>query len=78
MAMEDAYVLGELLRSTDTVEQALRDYVTRRKPRAEWVQRESIATGDTLRMSPAIRNRSLRERGGQMMQARFRPLISAL
>ena len=34
MAMEDAYVLAEVLRSAETVERALDSYETRRKPRA--------------------------------------------
>jgi hypothetical protein len=35
MAMEDACVLAEVLRSAATVESALRNYVTRRKPRVK-------------------------------------------
>lgn len=42
-AMEDAYVLAEELRAATTVEDALARYVSRRKPRANWVQQQSIA-----------------------------------
>jgi len=77
MAMEDAYVLAEVLRSAATVESALSNYVSRRKPRVKWVQQQSMATADALRMPPAIRNTTLRERGDQMMQSRFGPLIPA-
>jgi len=38
MAIEDAYVLAEVLRSAATVESALEAYVARRKPRVKWVQ----------------------------------------
>jgi 2-polyprenyl-6-methoxyphenol hydroxylase-like FAD-dependent oxidoreductase len=76
MAMEDAWVLAEELRSVDTVEKALGAYMTRRKPRVKWVQQQSIATAEGLRMPPATRNAILRERGQQMMQSRFEPLIS--
>ena len=77
MAMEDACVLAEVLRSTATVESALRDYVSRRKLRIKWVQQQSIATAESLRMLPSIRNAALRERGDQMMRSRFGPLIPA-
>ena len=77
MAMEDAYVLvAELLRSA-TVESALSNYVSRRKPRVTWVQQQSIATAEALRKSPAVRNAALRDRGNQMMHSRFGPLIPA-
>jgi len=75
MAMEDACVLADVLRSEATVESALCSYVRRRRPRVEWVQQQSIAAAKNLGMSPAIRNTALRERGDQMMQARFAPLI---
>lgn len=77
MAMEDACVLGETLRSAATLDGALSDYVSRRKPRTRWIQSQSIAAAESLRMSPSIRNAALRERGDQMMQSRFRPLIPA-
>jgi 2-polyprenyl-6-methoxyphenol hydroxylase-like FAD-dependent oxidoreductase len=77
MAMEDAWVLAEVLRSAPTLEIALSTYVTRRKPRVKWVQEQSIATAEGLRMPPATRNATLRERGSQMMRSRFGPLIPA-
>lgn len=77
MAMEDAYVLAAVLRSAATVESALSDYVRRRKPRIKWVQQQSISTAENLRMAPAVRNAALRERGDQMMQSRFSPLVPA-
>ncbi len=77
MAMEDAWVLAEVLRSAPTVESALSNYVRRRKPRVKWVQQQSIAVAESFRMPPAIRNAALRERGDQMMQSRFGPLVLA-
>jgi 2-polyprenyl-6-methoxyphenol hydroxylase-like FAD-dependent oxidoreductase len=77
MAMEDAYVLAEELRSAASTESALAAYVARRRPRVKWVQQQSMATSDALRMPPAVRNPVLRERGDQMTQSRFRPLIPA-
>jgi 2-polyprenyl-6-methoxyphenol hydroxylase-like FAD-dependent oxidoreductase len=77
MAMEDACVLAEVLRSAATAESALSDYVSRRKPRTKWVQSQSLAAAESLRMPPSIRNATLRERGDQMTQSRFRPLVPA-
>ncbi|HWW85563.1 MAG TPA: FAD-dependent monooxygenase [Vicinamibacterales bacterium] len=77
MAMEDACVLAEELHASTTVESALMKYVNRRKPRVEWVQRQSMAVGDILKVPSAVRNPSMREAGNQMMQARFNPLVQA-
>ena len=77
MAIEDAWVLAEELRSAITLESALSSYVSRRKARVKWVQQQSMATAEGLRMPPAIRNATLRERGDQMMRSRFGPLIPA-
>jgi 2-polyprenyl-6-methoxyphenol hydroxylase-like FAD-dependent oxidoreductase len=75
MAMEDACVLAEVLRCADTVESALDTYVARRRPRADWVQRQSRAVVETLLLPPAIRNATLREHGDQGMHYRYEPLI---
>lgn len=77
MAMEDAFVLADLLRSEASVDIALSLYARRRKPRIQWVQQQSIATAEGLRLPPTVRDEMLRERGDQMMQSRFGPLVSA-
>jgi 2-polyprenyl-6-methoxyphenol hydroxylase-like FAD-dependent oxidoreductase len=74
MAMEDAFVLADTLRSGPTLEAALNRYVIRRKPRVIWVQQQSLATGQSLGLSPTIRNAALRDRGERMMESRFGPL----
>ena len=76
MAMEDAYVLAEVLRREKTVESALERYVTRRRPRANWVQQQSRGVVESLLMPPALHNPAFRERGNQGMHDRFGPLIS--
>ena len=76
MAMEDAYVLAEVLRAASTLEGALATYVERRRPRVKWVQQQSMATADGLRQPPSARNLSLRDRGDQMLRSRFQPLIA--
>jgi 2-polyprenyl-6-methoxyphenol hydroxylase-like FAD-dependent oxidoreductase len=75
MAMEDACVLAEELRAAATVEAALESYVRRRKPRVEWVQRQSIELANLLTASSVARATTLRERGAQLMQDRFGPLV---
>jgi FAD-dependent urate hydroxylase len=75
MAMEDACVLAEELRAAATVEAALESYVRRREPRVEWVQRQSMGLADLLTASSARRNATLREKGTQLMQDRFGPLV---
>jgi 2-polyprenyl-6-methoxyphenol hydroxylase-like FAD-dependent oxidoreductase len=77
MAMEDACVLAEELRATATVESALARYASRRKSRVEWVQHQSMAAQETLTQPSAIRNAAVRERGNEVMRARFGPLVPA-
>ena len=77
LAMEDAYVLAEVLRSAASVETALAAYVSRRTPRVQWVWQESRAVAERFGLPLATRNAALRTRGDQMMQERYRPLIPA-
>jgi len=77
MAMEDALVLAEVLRTANSVESALDGYVLRRRPRADWVQRQSRAAARAWALPAAVRNAALRERGDQMFRDRYRPLIPA-
>jgi 2-polyprenyl-6-methoxyphenol hydroxylase-like FAD-dependent oxidoreductase len=74
MAMEDAWVLAEVLRAAPTVQSALAGYTQRRRPRVDWVQRESRAVAEGLRMPPQVRDGVLRERGAAMLRRRFTPL----
>ena len=75
MAMEDALVLADVLRAADTVEHALERYVDRRRPRVGWVQDQSRAAAQAWVLPVEVRNAALRERGDQMFQDRYRPLI---
>jgi 2-polyprenyl-6-methoxyphenol hydroxylase-like FAD-dependent oxidoreductase len=76
MAVEDAYVLSECLRLADTVEAALDQYVTRRKPRVRWVQQESLSVSQIIGLSSDARDAALRRRGEEMFRHRFQPLIA--
>src|SRR6202011_6333784 len=77
MAMEDSCTLADELRAAATVESALTSYVSRRKPRVKWVQKQSMAAGGILTVPSAVRDAALRERGNEAMQARFGPLMPA-
>ena len=77
MAMEDACVLAEELRVAPNVDSALANYVSRRKPRVEWVQQQSMAIAQTLTVTPSVRNAAVRERGDQGMHFRFGHLVPA-
>jgi 2-polyprenyl-6-methoxyphenol hydroxylase-like FAD-dependent oxidoreductase len=52
LAMEDAYVLAEVLRSAASVERALESYVSRRKARVSWVQQASRAVAESFGLPP--------------------------
>jgi 2-polyprenyl-6-methoxyphenol hydroxylase-like FAD-dependent oxidoreductase len=75
MAIEDAIVLAELLQGANTIEHALDQYQTRRRPRIDWVQQQSRLAAKAWVLPPAIRDAALRERGDQILRDRYRPLI---
>jgi FAD-dependent urate hydroxylase len=77
MAMEDAIVLAEVLNKAHDLDSALKTYVGRRRPRADWVQEQSRAAARAFVLPPAIRDAALRERGDQTFRDRYRPLIPA-
>jgi FAD-dependent urate hydroxylase len=77
MAIEDAYVLTESLRSNATVADALESYVARRRARVNWVQQESAAVAQSFRHPASARNAALREYGDQALRRRFAPLTAA-
>jgi 2-polyprenyl-6-methoxyphenol hydroxylase-like FAD-dependent oxidoreductase len=77
MAMEDACVLAEELRSGATIEAALASFAKRRKPRVEWVQRQSMAVTQMQDLPAGSRTIALRESGDRATRARFAPLVAA-
>jgi 2-polyprenyl-6-methoxyphenol hydroxylase-like FAD-dependent oxidoreductase len=77
MAIEDATVLAELLQSSENIDAALDAYAPRRRPRVDWVQRQSEALGRSALLPAAMRDAVLRQQGAQQFEARYAPLISA-
>jgi hypothetical protein len=51
-------------------------YVQRRRPRVDWVQRESTALGKSALLPPMVRDAVLRERGAEMFRNRYLPLFA--
>jgi FAD-dependent urate hydroxylase len=77
MAIEDAVVLAELLESSSTVDTALDAFTPRRRPRVDWVQAQSDATGKAMLLPVAVRDAAIRERGAQGFRDRYAPLLTA-
>jgi 2-polyprenyl-6-methoxyphenol hydroxylase-like FAD-dependent oxidoreductase len=77
MAIEDAVVLAEELRSHVRVPTALTAFADRRRARVQWVRSRSEALGDLVRRPAGVRDRMLRERGAASFADRYRPLAEA-
>jgi 2-polyprenyl-6-methoxyphenol hydroxylase-like FAD-dependent oxidoreductase len=75
MAIEDAVVLARLLRETATIADCLDRYQARRRPRVQWVQKQSRLAAQAAMLPLATRNAALREHGDQMIRDRYQPLI---
>lgn len=74
MALEDAYVLAELLATSAPSEALLAAFVARRRPRVDWVQRQTHAR-DRLRSSPRlVRDLVLRFGARRLHERAFDPL----
>lgn len=71
MAMEDALVLGELLRTIPSVPAALREYERRRRPRVDRVQQQTRQRDRTRGLHPAARNLLLRTVGRRLFRANY-------
>jgi 2-polyprenyl-6-methoxyphenol hydroxylase-like FAD-dependent oxidoreductase len=74
MALEDALVLTECLTSADSIDEALARYEPRRRPRTDWVLRQTHRRDRTRTLTPMIRNAVLRTAGACIFHANYRPL----
>jgi 2-polyprenyl-6-methoxyphenol hydroxylase-like FAD-dependent oxidoreductase len=74
MALEDAIVLAECLTAVDGITDALAAYEHRRRPRTDWVLRQTHRRDRTRTLTPAVRNPVLKHRGRRIFQANYRPL----
>ena len=78
MALEDAYVLAEVLAQVPgglPIARALRSYEDRRLARVRWVQSQTHRRDRTRRLPAALRNLALRRAGERMYRANYAPLL---
>jgi 2-polyprenyl-6-methoxyphenol hydroxylase-like FAD-dependent oxidoreductase len=74
MALEDAIVLAECLTATAGVADGIAAYERRRRPRTEWVLRQTHRRDRTRTLVPAVRNQVLKQFGKRIFHANYRPL----
>ena len=79
MALEDAVVLGAVLReSPHDVSQALAEYERRRRPRTGWVHARTRERDRTRDVPPALRDPLLRRRGERIFADHYRALVEPI
>jgi 2-polyprenyl-6-methoxyphenol hydroxylase-like FAD-dependent oxidoreductase len=78
LAMEDAYVLADELRTDKLLAEALESFIRRRASRVGWVQQQSLELARSFNTPPEQRNQVLRERGEAMFRARYEPVMQPL
>ncbi|HET6530178.1 MAG TPA: FAD-dependent monooxygenase [Actinoplanes sp.] len=79
MALEDAVVLGEVLRDTpDDVPAALARFEARRRPRCDQVREQTRDLDRTRDVAPALRDPMLRRRGRRIFWDQHRELVKPL
>jgi 2-polyprenyl-6-methoxyphenol hydroxylase-like FAD-dependent oxidoreductase len=76
MAVEDAWILAELLETSPTVDAALDAFSPRRRPRVDWVQAQSDELARNALAPAAARDAIIKERGVQAFRDRFAPLLA--
>jgi 2-polyprenyl-6-methoxyphenol hydroxylase-like FAD-dependent oxidoreductase len=74
MALEDAIVLSECLTAADSIPDAFAAYERRRRPRTDWVLRQTHRRDRTRTLYPAVRNLVLKRFGQRIFHANYRPL----
>jgi 2-polyprenyl-6-methoxyphenol hydroxylase-like FAD-dependent oxidoreductase len=74
MALEDALVLAERLDAAGSILDALAEYERRRRPRTDWVLRQTHRRDRMRTLVPAVRNLVLKGFGRRIFHANHRPL----
>jgi 2-polyprenyl-6-methoxyphenol hydroxylase-like FAD-dependent oxidoreductase len=74
MALEDALVLAESLGTAGSIAGAAAAYERRRRPRTDWVRRQTHRRDRTRSLRPAVRNAVLKGFGRRIFRANYRPL----
>lgn len=76
MALEDAWVLADLVRSDQSIESVLATFQAQRRQRVSWVQGQTHRRDRTRRLPSTIRNFTLRLAGERIFASNYRPLRS--
>jgi 2-polyprenyl-6-methoxyphenol hydroxylase-like FAD-dependent oxidoreductase len=76
LAIEDALVLAEELRRGDDLRSALQSFRDRRRPRVDWVARQSRALAELVALPADVRDPALRQGGVTAFHDRYRPLLA--
>jgi 2-polyprenyl-6-methoxyphenol hydroxylase-like FAD-dependent oxidoreductase len=74
MALEDAVILAECLTAAAGIADGITTYERRRRPRTEWVVRQTHNRDRTRKLRPAMRNLLLKRFGPRIFHANYRPL----
>jgi 2-polyprenyl-6-methoxyphenol hydroxylase-like FAD-dependent oxidoreductase len=74
MALEDAIVLAECLTAATSVPDATAAYERRRRPRTDWVLRQTHRRDRTRTLHPAVRSPVLKRFGRRIFHTNYRPL----
>lgn len=78
MAMEDALVLADSLTTASNIDDALAQYMNRRKPRVDWVQQQCVAR-DSMRRLPGLgRSALLKLAGNALYKRSYLPLTEPI
>ncbi|HEX5968503.1 MAG TPA: FAD-dependent monooxygenase [Intrasporangium sp.] len=74
MAFEDAAILAESLAKATEITSALSAFEHRRRPRTDWVRRQTHRRDRARTLSPTVRDLTLRGFGTRIFHANYRPL----
>ena len=72
--MRDALVLVECLTAARSIAEAVAAFERRRRPRTDWVLRQTHLRDRTRKLPPAVRNVVLKGFGRRIFHANYRPL----
>jgi FAD-dependent urate hydroxylase len=75
MALEDALVLADCLRRTETVPAALSAFEARRRPRTDWVRTQTHRRDRARYLPTPVRNTVLRALGRKIFRSNYRLLL---
>ena len=76
MALEDALVLADCVRSQRSIPDVLAAFVARRRPRTDWVRAQTHRRDRTRYLAAPLRDSVLRLAGQRIFRANYRPLLA--